>query len=110
MDASAEPEPEQEEESEEELAEEVRSATADRTSGSKRTNKVSIQRYKGLGEMNPEQLWETTMDPKTRILKKVTIDDVVKADTVFEVLMGSSVEQRKHFIQVHAKSVKNIDI
>ena len=72
--------------------------------------KIIIQRYKGLGEMNPEQLWETTMDPKTRILKKVTIDDVVKTDTVFEVLMGSSVEQRKHFIQVHAKSVKNIDI
>lgn len=72
--------------------------------------KILVQRYKGLGEMNPEQLWETTMNPATRIMKQVTINDAVKADETFEILMGSSVEHRKHFIQVHAKSAKNIDI
>ena len=72
--------------------------------------KLNLQRYKGLGEMNPQQLWETTMDPQTRMMKKVTIDDAAKADETFEILMGSDVPARKRFIQVHATSVKNLDI
>lgn len=65
--------------------------------------KITIQRYKGLGEMNPEQLWETTMNPEKRILKKVTIEDAQKADEVFSMLMGKEISPRKKFIQTHAK-------
>ncbi|PJA45675.1 DNA topoisomerase (ATP-hydrolyzing) subunit B [Candidatus Uhrbacteria bacterium CG_4_9_14_3_um_filter_50_9] len=72
--------------------------------------KVNIQRYKGLGEMNPEQLWETTMDPATRVMKQVTIEDAEKANEVFDILMGAEVAPRKRFIQTHAKTVKNLDI
>jgi len=70
----------------------------------------SVQRYKGLGEMNPEQLWETTMNPENRLLKQVTVQDSVEASHMFDVLMGEAVEPRKKFIQSHATAVKNLDI
>ena len=71
---------------------------------------INIQRYKGLGEMNADQLWETTMNPETRVMRIINIDDAAKADSTFDVLMGSEVDPRKRFIQTHAKSVKNLDI
>ncbi|MDO8513309.1 MAG: DNA topoisomerase (ATP-hydrolyzing) subunit B [bacterium] len=71
---------------------------------------VSIQRYKGLGEMNPEQLWDTTMDPENRMLWRVNVEEAARADEIFTVLMGEEVPPRKRFIQTHAKSVKNLDI
>jgi len=76
----------------------------------KKPNKLFIQRYKGLGEMNPNQLWETTMNPETRIIKKVTLEDAAGADKVFDMLMGDDVTKRKYFIQTHAKNVTNLDI
>jgi len=74
------------------------------------TKGMHIQRYKGLGEMNPEQLWESTMDPKRRTLVRVALEDTVEADRIFTILMGSQAEPRREFIQAHAHEVKNLDV
>ncbi len=74
-----------------------------------KSSKVHVQRFKGLGEMNPEELWETTMDPMNRVLKKVNIDDAEEANKIFDILMGSEVPPRKSFIQSNAK-LAEIDI
>ncbi|MFH0988157.1 MAG: DNA topoisomerase (ATP-hydrolyzing) subunit B [Parcubacteria group bacterium] len=106
--------PKEEEVPEEAIAEEQTEPAGDNTEinteNVAKVKGVSIQRYKGLGEMNPSQLWETTMDPATRVLKQVTVESAEEADEIFDILMGADVVPRKRFIQTHAKKVKNLDI
>ncbi len=89
--------------------EEEKDAQVEKLEG-KSDAKINIQRYKGLGEMNPSELWETTMDPANRILKQVTVENAAEADKMFDILMGNDVAPRKKFIQTHAKTVENLDI
>jgi DNA gyrase subunit B len=93
----------------EEVLKELGVAATEEAVVAKKAAKVNIQRYKGLGEMNPSELWETTMDPARRVLKRISIEDAEAADRIFDVLMGTDVASRKSFIQSNAR-LANLDI
>ena len=95
---------------EEKIETETENSESAEPTATAKTIRINIQRYKGLGEMNPEQLWETTMDPVKRTMKQINIEDAAVANETFEMLMGGEVAPRKHFISTHAKKVENLDI